>query len=402
LANFNYTATDSQGRQVSGSLQAPDRNAALLSLSTRYMVIGKLDELKPRRSFVSRFISGKVSNEDILSALQQLSVAVSAGVRIKSCLDTMSQDSSNPRLQAILMDLSNSLNSGASFSDAMARHPEVFAKFQVKLVKAGEASGKLAETLRRVADDMEGRELLFNQVRSAVAYPAFTLVVAIVLSAGLLAWGVPQVDAVYKSMGAPLPAPTRVLVFIGESLSSYWWVWLVAIFLAIRGFIALTKFDRFAAMKDDFLLSTYPFGAVYRFLSVAFFARTLGLLYRSGLPLNMALEILAEAATSARFREVLETIKERVLEGSPLSSAMRYTNYFPPMAAEMVATGEQSGSLEKMLDELDRFYSRRCELALKTLTSLLEPMLTVAVGIILGGIIIGLGLPFLNMPALMM
>ena len=402
MGNFNYTATDNQGRQVSGSIQAADRAAALVSLTARYPIVGKLDELKPRRSLLSSLSRNKVSNEDVLSALQQLAVAVGAGVRIKSCLDTMSLDSTNPRLQLVLMDLSSSLNSGTSFSDAMARHPEVFETFQCKLVKAGEASGKLAETLRRIADDMEGREFLYNQVRSAVAYPIFTLLVAFVLSAGLLAWGVPEVNQVYLSMGAPLPGPTRVLVFLGTSLSSYWWAWLIALGLTVKLASSALRFQRFAALKDDFLLNTYPFGSVYRFLNVAFFARTLGLLYRSGLPLNQALEILADTVTSARFREAIETIKDRVLEGEPLSSAMRYTNFFPSMAVEMVSTGEKSGSLEKMLEELDRFYSRRCELAIKTLTSLLEPMLTVVVGIVLGGIIIGLGLPFLNLPALMM
>ena len=401
MARFSYQAQDSKGLAVSGSLEAQDRQAAMMSLAENYPLVTELVENRPPRSLLSYFGKG-VSTEQLLGLFQQLAVATAAGVPLKQSLDRMGEDSETPQLQSVLFELSNSLTQGASFSDAMLQHPEAFQKYQCKLVKAGEASGKLPETLRRLAVDMESRELLTNQVRSAIAYPAFILGVAVLMSSGLLAFGVPQVKGVYDSMNAQLPLPTQILVQLGAALSTYWYLFLFGLPFGLYALKKLASLPRLRQALEDLLLTTYPFGKVFRYLNVSFFARTLGLLYGSGLPLTQGLEIVSEAVTSARMQAVVNKIKERVVNGERLSTAMRGTGYFPSLAVEMVSTGEASGNLERMLDELDRFYTRRCELAIKSLTSLIEPVITVLVGILLGGIIIGLGLPFLNLPALMM
>lgn len=400
MGRFVYQAQDRDNQVVSGTLEASDRNAALQTLSQMYPLVTSLEAVRAQRSLLSYFRAG-ISKEAILATFQQLSVATSAGVSLKSCLDTMAVDSSNPRLQQVLLAVSKSLSEGQSFSEALNHHPEAFDVYQVKLIKAGEVSGKLPETLRRLAEDMESREILTSQVRSAVAYPSFVLGIALLLSAVLLAFGVPQVKEVYDSMGAVLPLPTRILVLLGSSLSQYFFVWALALVLLIYGLSVATRSEKIRPFIEDVVFRLYPFGPVYRLFHVATFSRTLGLLYRSGVPLTSSLEILEETISSARMSEVVAKIRSRVVNGIPLSTAMRGVQYFPSMAVEMVATGENSGSLDRMLDELDRFYSRRCELAIRTLTTLIEPIMTVCVGILLGGIILGLGLPFLNMPSLM-
>lgn len=401
MARFTYEAQDAQQHTVTGTLQATDRNAALQTLSEKYPLVTELKELKPKKSLFGILRRGP-SAEQILGVYQQLAVATGAGVPLKQSLDTMAEDSDSPRLQSILFQMSASLSSGSTLSQAMSEHPEVFASYQPKLIQAGEVSGKMAEILAQLAVDMEGREALTSQARSAVAYPIFVLVIAGLLSAAMLGWGVPQIKGVFDAMGAELPLPTRFLVLIGLSLSQMWWLWLLGIGLSLVLYQRLSKNTRVRQFVERVVLVSWPFGDVYRLLNVSLFARTLGLLYRSGLPLSTALEVLGEATSSLRMIEVIGVLKRRVTHGELLSSAMRGSGFFPSMAVEMVSTGESSGSLDRMLMELDRFYTRRCEHSIKALTSLIEPALTVLVGILLGGVILGLALPFLNLPALMM
>ncbi|MBS2039424.1 type II secretion system F family protein [bacterium] len=401
MARFTYEARDAQDQVVTGTMQAADRNAALQTLSEKYPLVTELTELKSKKSLFGVVRRGP-SAEQILGVYQQLAVATGAGVPLKQSLDTMAEDSDNPRLQAVLFQMSASLAAGSTLSQAMSEHPAVFAAYQPKLIQAGEVSGKMGEILAQLALDMEGREALTSQARSAIAYPIFVLVVASLLSAGMLAWGVPQIKGVFDAMGADLPLPTRFLVLIGLSLSQLWWMWLLGLGMAVLLYRRLSKNQKMIRFVERVVLVSWPFGEVYRLLNVSLFARTLGLLYRSGLPLSTALEVLGEATSSQRMVEVIATLKKRVNHGELLSSAMRGTGFFPSMAVEMVSTGEGSGSLDRMLVELDRFYTRRCEHAIKALTSLIEPALTVLVGILLGGVILGLALPFLNLPALMM
>lgn len=401
MARFTYEAQDAQNHTVTGTMQAADRNAALQTLSEKYPLVTELKELIPKRSILGLVRRGP-STEQVLGVYQQLAVATAAGVPLKQSLDTMAEDSDSPRLQAVLFQMSASLSSGLTLSQAMSEHPDVFPAYQPKLIQAGEISGKMAEVLAQLALDMEGREALTSQVRSAIAYPLFVLGVAGLLCTAMLGWGVPQIKSVFDAMGAELPLPTRILVIIGLSLSQQWWMWILGFILLVVLLPRLSKIPQTRAFLERVVLVSWPFGEVYRLLNVSLFARTLGLLYRSGLPLSTALEVLAEATTSLKMVDVVQVLRRRVTHGELLSSAMRGTSFFPSMAVEMVSTGESSGSLEKMLHELDRFYTRRCEHAIKALTSLIEPALTVVVGILLGGVILGLALPFLNLPALMM
>lgn len=386
---------------MTGTMESADRNSALQMLSEKYPLVVELKEIKSRRSLLG-FWKRPPSSEEVLAFFQQLSVAISAGVPLKSCLDTMADDSANPQMQVVVFAISSDLTAGSPLSAAMERHPGVFSAYQPKLVRAGEASGKISEVLAQLATDMEGREVLMAQVKSALAYPAVVLSVAGLLAGCMLAWGVPQVKTIFDDMGAKLPLPTQILVWIGLSLSGFWWLWLVTIAGLAWGIKTAWKSAGLRATAELALLNTYAVGPLFRLLNVSAFARTLGLLYRAGLPLSQALEILSDTSTSQTMTHVIKTLQARVTHGETLSSAMRGTGYFPSMAIEMVSTGENSGALEKMLRELDRFYSRRCEYALKSLTSLIEPLLAVGVGILLGGVILGLALPFLSLPALLM
>lgn len=398
MARFIFSAQGADGQTISGTLEAADRNAALQSLSEHYPLVTKLSPLRVKRGW---FKSGP-SKDQVLTLFQQLSVATAAGVPLKAALDTMREEGYNTPLTAVVFSLSTALSGGSSLSEAMLNHPEAFEKYQCMLVRAGESSGRLTDVLGQLALDMENRETLTNQVRSAIAYPAFVLGVAFLMAGGMLAFGVPQIKGIFDSMDAQLPLPTQILVWLGASFSTYWFFWVALLGVAIWMLPKAMMSPRVRESFELFLLNMWPFGAVYRTLNVAVFARTLGLLYRSGLTLSSAMDILTDTTSTVHMNRVLNLMKSRLLKGESLSVAMRATGYFPSMAIEMVATGENSGSLDKMLAELDRFYTRRCEVAMKSVTSLIEPALTVVVGILLGGIILGLALPFLNLPSLLM
>lgn len=398
MPRYQYQAQNHEGQLVSGNIQASSRSAALQSLSEHYQLVTELRAIREHRPWFER----GPSTEQLLATFQQLAVATSAGVALKPCLETLADDCENSLLQRVLRQVATGLAEGSNMSDAMAQHPSVFPIYQSKLVRAGEASGRLPEVLGQLAEDMESRDALMGQVRSALAYPLFVLSVASILAGLMLAWGVPQIKSIFDAMGADLPLPTQILVNVGMSLSSYWWAWLLGILLAVVGMRRGLKYGPTRARFEAFLLRLYPLNQIFKGLQVALFARTLGLLYRSGVPLAQALTVVAEATPSVHVAALVQTLKERVTLGEMLSSAMRGSEFFPSMACEMVATGESSGALERMLTEIDRFYTRRCEHALRGLTSLLEPALTVLVGLILGGVILGLALPFLNLPALMM
>lgn len=401
MARFTYQAQTNTGHSICGTLQAGDRDSAMQILSEKYQLVTELQEVKSRRPLLG-FLRRRPSTEQMLGFFQQMAIATGAGIPIKSTLDSMAEDCDHPVLQAALIQLSADLSAGANLSQAMAAHPGIFSSYQPRLVKAGEASGKMSDVLGQLALDLEGREHLTGQVRSALAYPAFVLGVACILTLAMLAWGVPQVKQVFDGMNAELPLPTQILVDMGLSLSNYWWLWLVGLVGMIFALPKAVANPKFRLRLENFLLNTWPFGSVFRQLNVSIFSRTLGLLYRSGVPLSTAMEIVAETTTSQSMTAVVNTLRTRVTHGETLSSAMRGTGYFPSMAVEMVSTGEKAGSLDRMLQELDHFYARRCEMSIKSLTSLLEPALTVVVGILLGGVILGLALPFLSMPSLMM
>lgn len=354
----------------------------------------------PSRRFLG--FSRRIPREELLVTVQQISVAVAAGVHLKTVIDRMAADCANDRLKAMLWDISATLSSGKSLSLAIARHPDSFSQVEVQLVKTGEAAGKLAEVLRRIAEDMENRDILAGKVRSALAYPSFVLMVAFVLSAGLLAWGVPQVQGVYESMGAKLPLPTQIMVALGNLLGSAWPILLVGGLALVLFLPRLLKDPAVRRVIEHFLLHIPPLSELHTMLNASYFARTMALTYRSGLPVVQALELIQKGSGSERFQGVIGLVRKRIEGGEPISTAMRATKYFPSLAVEMVATGEQTGHLDAMLDELTRFYTRRCTQAIERLTGLLEPALTVLVGILLGGIILGLGLPFLNMPSVLM
>ena len=395
MQEFHYVAQDDDGRRYNGSLKAETRDLALKTLSERFTIVTRL-ETRTQSSSLG-FLTGRVGGEDLLNFCETLSTMLEGGVTLKRSLDTLLGDTENQALRNVIMDLSARVGSGDSLSKAMAEHPQVFDRFFIFMVKAGEASGELPEMIRRVASYLEKMQGMADKVKSAFVYPTVVLAFAGLLVLLILTFGVPYLEGLYDGLGLELPLPTLMVAGLGRFLSEYFLVvilmGLCVVFL-IRVFLRHPK-GRYAV--DLFKLETPVVKGLFRQLYSARFARTLALLYSSGIPLLEALELTGQSVGNVLVEKAVVSTQKELQQGSNLSDSLRSNPYFSDAAVGLVSAGEDSGTLDVMLAKVADFYDRKVNSKLTAVTSLVEPLIMIGVGIVIGGIILSLGLPFLTL-----
>lgn len=395
MIEFFYVAHDSSGKRFTGSFKSESRDEALKLLSERYEIVVRLEQATQRSGFNP--FEGGVRGEDVLGFCETFSAMLEGGINLKRALDTVVGDTLNPRLRNVIMDLSARVGAGDSFSQALAHHPRVFGSFFVHMVEAGESSGELPEMLRRVAAYLEKTEKMKDKVKSALAYPTVVLAFAGLMVGVILAFGVPYLQELYNGLGIELPAPTRMLVFVGNFMNEQ-------VLLLVLSFLLLFWLSwRFLTnpkgriVIDRVKLQLPLLSDLYRLLYTGRFARTMALLYSSGIPLLNALGLTARSVGNAVVAQSIEATEEDLKEGGRLSDSLRLNPYFSEAAIGLIAAGEESGTLDQMLLKVADFYDRKADTKLESLTSIVEPLIMVVVGIVIGGIIVALGLPFLTL-----
>lgn len=398
MPSFKFAALDEDNQAVHGTLEAEDRNAAMQALSQKYAVVTELEE-RLKKEF--RLLPPRLTGDDRLNFTQTLATLLDGGVPLRKATDILRTDSDNPYFQTVLQDISNQLGSGASFSQALASRSHDFSAFYVNMVKAGETSGKLPEILTRLAEYTEKTEAIKAQTRAAMAYPLIVILFALALVAGILAFGIPQLRELYDGLGVALPAPTQFVVALGgvfaDHLAIFAVLFLVALFLGYRA----VNSDQGQAALDGLKLRVPPFAETFKLLYVARFASTLATLYIAGVPLLLALELTAGSLGNSMVGNSLLEAAGRLKEGKSLAGSLRGNPYFKDSVIGMVAAGEESGNLEKMLLKLADFYEAKTYAKLESLSSTVEPLLMIFVGIVIGGILITLGLPFVNLASVL-
>lgn len=394
VPEFQYAARDDKGHRYAGTVEAEDKTAALGMLTERYPLVTRLEK-KTESSVWSPF-SG-VSGEALLGFTQTMAAMLEGGIPLKKALDTIFHDTENRQLRTVILDLSTQLGKGTSLSKAMLEHRTVFSTFYVNMVKAGESSGELPEMLVRVAQYIEKTEALKDSVKSALTYPLVVLGFAGLLIAVILAFGVPYLNDLYDGLGIDLPMPTQVLVVVGTLMGNN----LLACALLLLLFLYLGKISlatpRVERKLDSLKLHFPIIGGFYRTLYTARFARTLALLYSSGVQVLEALQLTADSIGNILMSETIAATQEAIEAGGSLSDCLRSNPYFLDAAIGMVAAGEESGQLETMLSKVADFYDQKVNTRLDSLTSTLEPLMMILVGIAIGGIVIALGLPFMTL-----
>jgi type IV pilus assembly protein PilC len=335
-----------------------------------------------------------VALKDQVVFSRQFAAMVSAGVAMLRALNIIVEQCRNKKMKRVLDDVRHGVESGLSLSESLAKHPEVFDKLYVSMVKAGEAGGILADVLMRLADFLESRQKLETKVRGAMVYPTAVLMVAIIVFWAMLTFILPIFQGLFKNIGGELPAYTQFLVTLSEYMRSPW----AAIFAVscVVGFFFLRRHynTEKGRMQIDGILLTLPlFGDLIRKVAIARFSRTFGTLIRAGVPMLSALDVVKDTAGNAVIAKSVEKIYSEVRQGGTLSKPMSKLSIFPTMVTQMVAVGEETGKLDEMLAKIADFYDMEVENAVEALTSMLEPIMVVGIGGIVGSVVVGMYLP---------
>jgi len=335
--------------------------------------------------------------EDITVMTRQLSTLVGAAIPLVEALSALYEQTESPAMKKTVAQVRDSVNEGLSFADALGQHKRIFSDLYVNMVRAGEASGALDVVLLRLAEFLEGQHRLRAKVGAALVYPIVLLGVSTMVLFFLLTGVVPKVVNMFENMGQKLPLPTRILIGISDFLGMTWWIIVILVIGAVILFMKWKKTKDGAFRFDRFKLRVPVYGAIYRKISVARFARTLGTLLSSGVPIIESMKIVKTVVQNKVLEAAIEDATVEVMEGSSIAMPLRKSGVFPPIIIHMISTGEQSGTLEEMLIQAANTYEQDVETAVAGLTSILEPLMIVVMGIIVGAIVLAILMPMLEM-----
>lgn len=391
MAEYVYRATDRTGNLVDGTMEGRDERAVVDRLQELgYLPISvELPQATDGLSRELRFgnLLGRITQKDIVNFTNELSALLDAGFPLERGLTTLTDLSGRPRFQKVVHDLVEQLRGGATFSDTLARHPRVFSRLYVNMVRAGEAGGVLDLVLERLSQFLEDTQELKEYIGSALVYPVLLTLVGGGAIAMLLTLVIPKFAQIFADQGQALPLPTLIMLNISEVAVRYWWAILAAIaagVLALRSY-AQTTGGRLAV--DRALLQIPVFGTLIQKIQVARFARTLGTLIHNGVPLLQSLAIVQESLTNRVLSDAIAEARQGVEKGANLSEPLRQTSAFPLLFLHMLAVGEETGSIEAMLLKVAETYDRQVKSTLKSLVALIEPVMILVMGGLVGFIV---------------
>jgi general secretion pathway protein F len=323
---------------------------------------------------------GGVSSQDLAIATRQLATLIAAGIPLVEALTALVDQIEQPRLKRIMGVVKQKVNEGSSLADALKEHPKVFTDLYVNMIRAGESSGALDVVLVRLADFTEGQAQLRNKIIGAMLYPAIMVVVGIVIVGILFVVVIPKVTKIFEDMNVTLPWTTRILIALSSFARDYWYVILLAIPALIWGARRWVRTPRGRAWWDRAQLKAPVFGELVRMLAISRFAKTLATLLASGVPIITAMDIVKNIVTNTLLSDVIDRAREAIREGESIAAPLKRSGQFPPLVYHMIAIGEKSGQLEEMLQNVARSYESQVEMRVAALTSLLEPVMIVAMG----------------------
>jgi type IV pilus assembly protein PilC len=397
MQTFTWVGLDKRGVKIKG--EQISKNASLVKADLRKQGINpQVVKAKGKPLFGK---TGKsISGRDIAVFARQLATMMAAGVPMVQGFEIVAGGQSNPRMKDMLTDIKTEIEGGSALNEALGKYPVQFDELFRNLVRAGEGAGVLDTVLDTIATYKENIENIKGKIKKAMFYPAAVLSVAVLVACILLIFVIPQFETVFKNFGADLPAFTQMLVNMSRFMTSYWWLVLGIAIGTIVGIVMLYKrSERFSRFIGRSLLKVPVVGQILRQSAIARYARTLGVTFRAGVPLVEALDSVANATGSVVYNDAVKRIREDVAVGHQLQLAMRQTDLFPNMVVQMVAIGEEAGALDKMLFKIAEFYETEVNNAVDALSSLLEPMIMVIIGVMVGSMVVGMYLPIFKLGA---
>ncbi len=397
LAPFVWEGTDKRGVKMKGEQLA--KNANLLKADLRRQgITPKVVKAKAKPLFGQ---AGKpVSAKDIAFFSRQMATMMKSGVPIVSSLEIIGGGHKNPRMKKMVDTIRADIEGGSSLHEAISRHPVQFDELYRNLVRAGEGAGVLETVLDTVANYKENIEALKGKIKKALFYPAMVMAVALIVSSILLLFVVPQFEEVFAGFGAELPAFTQMIVNMSRFMTAWWWlILMVLIALIVGSIMAYKRSPKMQHSMDRLILKVPVIGQIMHNSSIARFARTTAVTFKAGVPLVEALGIVAGATGNKVYEEAVLRMRDDVSVGYPVNMAMKQVNIFPHMVVQMTAIGEEAGALDTMLFKVAEYFEQEVNNAVDALSSLLEPMIMVFIGVVVGGMVIGMYLPIFKLGA---
>jgi len=395
MPNYAWKGRNRAGLVKEGVLAADSKEVALASLRRQNIVVTGIRERGKEISLTK--VGRKVPPKTLAVFTRQFSVMIDAGLPLVQCIEILANQQEHKNFQRILLQVRQDVEAGSTLADAMRRHPKAFDSLYVNMVAAGEAGGILDTILQRLSVYIEKAVKLRSQVRSAMFYPIAVIAIAAIVVAVILLKVIPTFAALFMSLGAELPLPTRVVIASSNFLARYWWAFALAIAGLAYGFRRYYATHSGRRVIDGTLLKLPILGPILRKVAVARFCRTLATLTSSGVPILESLDITARTAGNAIVEDAIYETRRSVEGGKTIVEPLRATNVFPNMVTQMIGVGEQTGALDAMLNKIADFYEDEVDAAVSGLVKLLEPLMIFILGIIIGGIVIAMYLPMFTL-----
>jgi len=403
MPSFSYKAKLITGNITEGTIQAADQKAAMDQLRGQKLTPLEVSESSKSLNEIIAAISPfkpSVSSKELVLFSRQLSTLVSAGVPLVQGLTILEEQVESKHFKNVVRLIREDIESGLSITDALKKHPRAFEELYVSMIKAGEVGGILDVILERLSAYLEAAETLKAKVKGAMMYPAVVSTIAGSVTFFLIVGVIPTFEGIFKGFGAELPGMTQILIDLSHFLRNYWYVVLLT---PVVLFIAMKQYGKTEGGKrniDSLILKIPIFGILLKKVAVAKFTRTFGTLVKSGVPILQALETVAKTSGNKVIEIAIMSAREAVKEGERIATPLKKANIFPPMVIQMVAIGEETGNLDAMLNKIADFYDQEVDTAVKGLTSMIEPIIIVIMGVVIGFIVIAMFMPMFELGGL--
>lgn len=394
MPKFYYTARTKTGEERKGDIESSSKGQVADLLRSKGLVSIEIDE---HRGFnlekLSEMNVGGVPMNEKVVFMRQLATMVGAGLPLVQSIEILQAQAQNKAFQIALKNIVDGIRGGSNLADAMEKQAGVFDEITINLVRVGEETGKLEEIFIRLADDMEDQRTFRSKVQSAMVYPVIIILVMVVVVGILLVTMVPQMTDMYAEFDAELPLPTRMMVWLSDVLINYWWLVAFIVAIIVGSYIAYRKSPAGREITDSLMLKIPVFGKLMQDVQVADFTRTFELMMSSGIDITKALEVTAASLSNIMFRKTVEGTIKKVEKGVPLAVPISEDPNFPIIVSQMIAVGEETGKVDVILGKLNEYYTEEVNHTVNNLTALLEPIILVVMGVVVGFIAISIYLP---------
>ncbi len=399
MAVFNYKARDKNGKLLSSSIDAPDEAAVVKNLRQRGYTIISIERELQFRLKLNQFIQRikRVSLKDLLFFMRQLSTLLKSGVPLITAINTISEQTKNKTLKITLDKITRDIEAGISLSESLSKYPQVFSEFFVSMVKVGESAGILDSVLERLNQLLVQEMEIRSRIKSAMTYPVILVLVAIGIITFILATVIPKFVVIFETYEASLPLSTTILLMVSLIVRKGWYILLIAILAILLWFKRYLKKEAGKCNFAAFLFKIPMFGQLYLKVIIAQFARTLGALVKSGVPVLEALRVTEKTVTNLMIRRIIQNVQAAISRGESLSEPFKINGVFPAMVIQMISIGEKSGKLDQMLFDVANFYDQEIDYAIRNTTAVLEPMLLLIMGSGVAFIALSVLMPIFNL-----